>query len=83
MPWPGAYAIFRSKTLNLWSVRPAPASPEILAPGQIHAHGEHLYIGCGQNTSVEVLELQVEGKKRMSARDFLNGYRPQAGESVR
>ncbi len=81
-PWPGAYTAFRGRTLNFWNVRPAPAHPDELAPGQLHAHGDHLYAGCGQNTTLEILELQPEGKKRMSARDFVNGYRPKPGETL-
>jgi methionyl-tRNA formyltransferase len=79
-PWPGAYTRFRGKTLHLWSARPAPANPENLAPGQMHVLGEHLYIGCGQSTMLEAFEVQMEGKKRMSAHDFVNGYRPQPGD---
>jgi methionyl-tRNA formyltransferase len=42
--------------------------------------GERLYAACGQDTTLEILALQLEGKKRMSARDFLHGYRPKADE---
>ncbi len=81
-PWPGAYTSFRRRALHLWRARPAPASPEPLLPAQLHAHGEHLYAGCGQNTTLEIFELQLEGKRRMSARDFINGYRPKPGETL-
>lgn len=80
-PWPGAFTTFRQKMLNIWKAIPAASGTEPLIPGQIHAQGEHLYIGCGQSTVLEVLELQPEGKKRMSARDFVNGYRP-TGETL-
>jgi methionyl-tRNA formyltransferase len=75
-PWPGAYTSFRGRTLNIWRARPGPAHPDVLAPGQVHAHGEHLCLGCGQSTTLEVFEVQLEGKKRMTAREFVNGYRP-------
>jgi methionyl-tRNA formyltransferase len=39
-------------------------------------------VGCGQNTSLELLELQLEGKKRISAKDFIHGYRPKPGEKL-
>jgi methionyl-tRNA formyltransferase len=80
-PWPGAYAIFRGKNLNLSAARPAPSLGE-LAPGELKTQGEHLYVGCSQNTTLEMLELQPEGKKRMSARDFIHGYRPKPGEML-
>jgi methionyl-tRNA formyltransferase len=75
-PWPGAYTRFRGKTLHLWSVRPAQGCAESLASGQLHVSGVHLYVGCGQGTALEVFAVQMEGKKRMSARDFVNGYQP-------
>ncbi len=34
------------------------------------------------NTSLELLEIQLEGKKRTTARDFIQGYRPQTGEKL-
>jgi methionyl-tRNA formyltransferase len=80
-PWPGACTAFRGKTLNLWQARPLPSSSDGLQPGQIKVDDHHLCAGCGQSTSLELLEVQVEGKKRMTARDFINGYRPQPGES--
>ncbi len=75
-PWPGAFTKFRGKNLNIIKAQPAASGIEPLAPGQMHAQGEHLYAGCGENTVLELLELQLEGKKRMSAKDFANGYRP-------
>lgn len=76
-PWPGAFTTFRGKNLNIWKAQPAASGIEPLALGQIHTQGDHLYVGSGQSTLLEVLELQPEGKKRMSARDFVNGYKPQ------
>lgn len=81
-PWPGASTTWRGKTVSLWKLRPAPALSEPLAPGQMHMQGAQLYVGCGGNTTVEVLELQPQGKRRLAARDFVNGYRPAAGERL-
>ncbi|HYG97780.1 MAG TPA: methionyl-tRNA formyltransferase [Terriglobales bacterium] len=76
-PWPGAFTTYRGKNLNIWKAHPAASGTEPLAPGQMHAQGDHLYVGCGQSTVLEIIELQPEGKKRMSARDFVNGYKPE------
>ena len=43
---------------------------------------DRLLLGFAHGTALEVLELQVEGKKRMSARDFINGYRPRSDEPL-
>jgi methionyl-tRNA formyltransferase len=40
-----------------------------------------LVAGCGEDTSLELKEVQLAGKKRMSAEAFLNGYKPAAGET--
>jgi methionyl-tRNA formyltransferase len=44
--------------------------------------GNHLLVGCGHGTAIELLEVQLEGKKRSSAPDFIRGYRPQPGERL-
>ena len=79
-PWPGAFTIFRDKQFAIHAARPANQSN--LAPGELAATGDSLLVGCGNHTALELLEVQPEGKKRMAARDFANGYRPQAGERL-
>jgi len=79
-PWPGAFTIFRDKQFAIHAARPANQSN--LAPGELAAAGDSLLVGCGNHTALELLEVQPEGKKRMAARDFANGYRPQAGERL-
>ncbi len=78
-PWPGAYTKFRGKNLHIWKAAPA---SETLPIAGLHLDGDRLLIGCGHNTSFELLEIQLEGKKRSSARDFVHGYRPQSGEKL-
>lgn len=46
-----------------------------LQPGQVSAADGHIYIGCGDRTAVEVLELQAAGHRRMTASDYLRGCR--------
>jgi methionyl-tRNA formyltransferase len=43
---------------------------------------ENLNVGCGDGTALQIATLQLEGKKTMSAREFINGYRPVAGERL-
>ena len=78
-PWPGAYTKFRGKNLQLWK---ASALDQALSPSELKVEGDHLLVGCGQRTTLELLELQLEGKKRSSVSDFLRGYRPQGGEKL-
>jgi methionyl-tRNA formyltransferase len=72
-PWPGAYTKFRGKTLQILKTKP---TTDALPPGELHAQAARLLVGCGQNTSLELLEIQLEGKKRINAADFVRGYRP-------
>ena len=76
-PWPGAYTKFRGKNLQIWKAHPSETS----APtGELSVNANRLLAGCGHNTSLELVEIQLEGKKRTSARDFIQGYHPRAGE---
>jgi methionyl-tRNA formyltransferase len=80
-PWPGAFTVFRRKQLTLHALRPAEfALP--LAPGEITTAGERLLVGCGNRTAIALEELQLEGKRRMAAREFFNGYQPRPGEKM-
>ena len=79
-PWPGAYTQFRGKTLKFVAARVADGPR--LAPGELRAGVGRLFAGCGAGTSLELLQVQPEGKKAMSARDFMSGYRPAEGERL-
>lgn len=79
-PWPGAFASFRGKTLNVTAAR---SSPERVPEGQIFMRDRRVFVGCGNETALELLEVQPEGKQRMAASDFVNGYRLQNGDRLR
>ena len=78
-PWPGAFTSFRQKNLHVWSCRPTEGKP---APAELAIIEGRLIVGCGQRSALELIELQPEGKKRMTARDFIHGYRPHPGEKL-
>jgi len=80
-PWPGAFTTFRGKSLHLHSAVPAPEVALVKA-GHFVVENGRLLLGFAHGTALEIHELQVEGKKRMSARDFINGYRPRSDEPV-
>jgi methionyl-tRNA formyltransferase len=62
-PWPGAYTTFRGQALHIWRSRVAEKAS--LKPW---------VVGCGEG-ALELLEVQLEGRKRISAADFANGQR--------
>jgi methionyl-tRNA formyltransferase len=76
-PWPGAYTKFREKNLHVWR---ASALDQALPVSELMVNGDRLLVGCGESTAIELLEVQLEGKKRTSAADFIRGYRPKFGE---
>lgn len=82
-PWPGAYTTFRGKNLHLWTAALASVSaPNPAQPGTLVAEDGRLSVACGHGTMLELRELQLEGRQRISARDFLNGVRLTNGEKL-
>ena len=51
-------------------------------PGQMIPQKKRLLIACGGGTALEPIEVQVEGRKRMSAEAFLNGHQVRGGEML-
>lgn len=75
-PWPGCYGFFRGQRFHVWAARPAGME---LRPGELRSTAGRLFAGCGDG-SIELLEVQLEGKKRMPAAAFLNGNTVEIGE---
>ena len=69
-PWPGAFATFRGNPLHVWKTRVGEAAG---VPGHV-LRTKPLTVACGAGAA-ECLELQLEGRKRMAAADFVNGQR--------
>jgi methionyl-tRNA formyltransferase len=70
-PWPGAYTLFRGRKLTLHRLIPAGS---IVAPlGETMVEGSRLFVAAGSSTRLELLEVQMEGKKRLPVADFLRG----------
>jgi methionyl-tRNA formyltransferase len=67
-PWPGAYTRFRGQQLHIWKSRLAAAAAG--EPGLLTSHP--LAVVCGQG-SLEPIEVQLEGRKRITAEEFANG----------
>lgn len=73
-PWPGAFTAFRGKKLILHAM--AVAADGLSAaqtPGTLLQSGSRLLVACGEGTALELLELQMEGKRRVPVQAFLNG----------
>ncbi|MDP9052905.1 MAG: methionyl-tRNA formyltransferase [Acidobacteriota bacterium] len=78
-PWPGAHTSFRGQSLHLWRSRlihdrSALNSSRDLPPGAlINAQG--VFAVAGDGALLELLEVQLEGRKKMPADVFAHGHR--------
>jgi methionyl-tRNA formyltransferase len=86
-PWPNAHTLFRAQRLVIQQALPQSVSEDETggdaAAGEIiKARGDELVIACGARTRLQLFEVQLEGKRRMSARDFINGMRVSACERL-
>jgi methionyl-tRNA formyltransferase len=79
LPWPGCYTFIRGRRLHVW--RAKSAGLVALSPGALRANDGRLYAGCGDD-AIELLEVQLEGKKRMDSAAFLNGFVIEADEAL-
>jgi methionyl-tRNA formyltransferase len=77
-PWPGAFSALDGKKFIVHRMAVADAaaiaSPPGAQPGQIHLHEHRMFAACTGGTWIELIEVQLEGKKRMSAAEFLRGF---------
>lgn len=73
LPWPGAHTRFRGPLLHIWRARVG-RDRAALAPGQV-LPGPGFRVACGDGGVLELLEVQMEGRKRMSGEAFANGQR--------
>ena len=72
-PWPGIWTMWQGKRVKLLEIKPA---VELTAQGKFTTNGDSLLAGCANDTAIEILKLQLEGKKPMTAKEFLNGFKP-------
>jgi methionyl-tRNA formyltransferase len=75
-PWPGAFTALEGKKLIAHKLSVA-HGPDLdlptSMPGQVVVRDERVLVACAANTWLELLELQLEGKKRLAAAEFLRG----------
>ena len=80
-PWPGAYTTFRGKKLIVQQMHGAGHAAEGTA-GALQVREGAMAAVCGGGTLLGLDEVQLEGKRRMSAADFLRGYQVKSGERL-
>lgn len=79
-PWPSSFTKLNGKTLKIWNAK----ALDVAANGDFgtvkEVKKDSFFINTGDGV-LEVFEVQLEGKKRMSVKDFLLGYEIKAGDS--
>jgi methionyl-tRNA formyltransferase len=82
-PWPGAFTLLNGKKLVVHRTDVAAIPPSdahrAAEGGQLVVSDHRMFVACAGNTWLELIELQLEGKKRLSAADFLRGMPFAAG----
>lgn len=74
-PWPLASTMLDGQRLVVRRTRPTGLDAHDAAPGAIvRAHGDDLTVACGGGSALQILELQPEGRRTMTAREFLAGH---------
>jgi methionyl-tRNA formyltransferase len=79
-PWPGAYTKFRGQLCHLWGRPEAPPAEEHHEPGLLVMSADRVCVTCGGFSRLRLEEVQLEGRKRITAREFVNGAHLAAGE---
>lgn len=81
-PFPTTYTTLDGKKLTIWKAS-SRAEKLVADPGTvISASGDELVVSCGEGSLLEISELQLEGKKRIAVRDFLNGTKLKIGDRL-
>jgi methionyl-tRNA formyltransferase len=79
-PWPGAHTTLRGKKLIVGKMHMAKGAGG--EAGVLMVDGDVLKVGCGDGSLIALDQVQMEGKKRMSAAEFLRGFQVKSGERL-
>jgi methionyl-tRNA formyltransferase len=75
-PWPGAFTSFDGKKLIVHRMSVADGQTDVADSGVVMIRDKRMLVACAQNTWLEFDEVQLEGKKRIAAAEFLRGLHP-------
>lgn len=78
-PWPSAFTSLHGKTLKIWDANVVDGT-EGAKPGEVIAVDKRSFTVMTGDKALEIMEMQLEGKKRMTTEAFLRGYTVEKGE---
>lgn len=79
-PWPGSFTLFRKTMVKVWSAREVEGKVSEPPGTVIDVTKDVLRVACGEQSLLEVSELQVENRRRSPASDFIHGYSVRPGD---
>jgi methionyl-tRNA formyltransferase len=82
-PNPGAFTFLNGKILKIYRTKLVEKISEAttLKPGQIIVDGDSLFAVCSDLKPVQIIEVQIEGKKKLKSEEFLRGYKLKTGDN--
>jgi methionyl-tRNA formyltransferase len=78
-PYPAAFTTLNGKIVKIYWTQKLTSFENNLIPGEIKIESSKIFVSCS-DSRIEILELQPEGKKRMPAKDFVNGHLVKNGD---
>jgi methionyl-tRNA formyltransferase len=79
-PWPGAWTTLGGKKLTVHRLLPTELrGARRMEPGAVLAEQGTLFVACGEGSWLELVDVQMEGKRRMRAGEFLRGHAVESG----
>jgi len=79
-PWPVASFVIDNTRFKLWETKVSDKTDK--QPGTVIKNGESLVVACGENTSIELVIIQPEGKNKMKSSDYLRGHNVALGTKL-
>ena len=80
-PWPGAFTFLHGRRLAVHQARPSLLDAGGAPPGTCVAAASAITVACGDGKTIDLLQVQPEGRRVMSARDFSAGHGHLTGQA--
>lgn len=81
-PWPVSYTTLNGKTLKIWWGEKVPIKTDAKPGTVVRLENDGIIVATGNEVAIKITDLQLAGKKRMNAEQFLAGYRQQIKEGT-
>lgn len=81
-PWPVSYTTMNGKTLKIWWGEKVPIKTDAKPGTVVRLENDGIIVATGNEVAIKITDLQLAGKKRMNAEQFLAGYRQQIKEGT-